>query len=44
MAIGQASGTAAAIAIEDGVTPRRVDVTKLRSLLLAQGALLTRQI
>ncbi len=35
--MGQAAGTAAAISIEDNVTPRNLDVTKLREQLVAQG-------
>ena len=33
MAMGQAAGTAAAIAIKDGTTPRKVDIPKLISTL-----------
>jgi len=35
---GQAAGTAAAIAVRDGVTPRNVDIRKLQALLRDQGA------
>lgn len=35
---GQAAGTAAAIAVRQGVSPRRVDVGTLRRVLLEQGA------
>jgi hypothetical protein len=37
-AIGQAAGTAAALAAKDGVQPRRLDVSRLQQALLAQGA------
>jgi len=40
MALGQAAGTAACLSIEDGVRPRKVNVTKLQQRLLAQGAVL----
>ena len=40
MAMGQAAGTAAAIAIRDDVPPRAVDVGALRERLAADGALL----
>jgi hypothetical protein len=40
MALGQAAGVAAAIAIDDGVTPRAVDVAKVQGQLLKQGAVL----
>ena len=40
MALGQAAGAAAAIAIQDGVPPRRVDITKLQLALLDQQAML----
>ena len=40
MVTGQAAGTAAAIAVRDGVTPRKVDVKKLQTLLKEQGAIL----
>ena len=42
-AMGQAAGTAAAIAIEWGVTPRKVPVPQLRELLVRQGAYLGKQ-
>jgi hypothetical protein len=38
MAMGEAAGTAAAVAVRDGVTPRQVDVAKVRGLI-AQGGL-----
>ncbi len=37
-AIGQAAGTAAALAAKEGVQPRRLDVSRLQQALLAQGA------
>ena len=40
MALGEAAGTAARIALEDGVMPSEVNVDKLRSELLANGACL----
>jgi len=39
MAIGQAAGTAAALAIKQGVSPRHLDVQALRQVLRADGAL-----
>ena len=39
MAIGQAAGTAAALAVGGGVRPRAVDVNGLRQALAADGAL-----
>jgi len=39
MAIGQAAGTAAALAIKQGVSPRHLDVQALRQALRADGAL-----
>jgi hypothetical protein len=36
---GQAAGTAAAVAVHDGVNPRQIDVKKLQALLREQGAL-----
>jgi len=38
MAIGQAAGTAAALSVRLGVTPRILDVTKLQRSLGKQGA------
>ena len=40
MAIGQAAGTAAAISAGERVSPRRLDIAKLRSVLRTQGAVL----
>lgn len=38
MATGEAAGTAAAVAVEEGITPRALDAARLRRRLLAQGA------
>ncbi len=40
MAVGQAAGLAAALSLQQGVTPRRLDVRVLQSALLEQGAYL----
>ncbi|MER6948162.1 FAD-dependent oxidoreductase [Nonomuraea sp. NPDC000554] len=40
MAMGQAAGTAAALAVEGSLDPAEIDVNVLRSRLLAEGALL----
>jgi hypothetical protein len=40
--MGQAAGTAADLALSDGVTPRRVDVAKLQARLERDGAYLGR--
>ena len=37
---GQAAGTAAAIAIKQGILPRNIDISVLRKMLEAQGAVL----
>jgi hypothetical protein len=37
MAIGQAAGVAAALAAEQGVAPRELDVPQLQAALIAQG-------
>jgi hypothetical protein len=37
MVMGEAAGTAAALSLEAGVAPRRVDVTVLQKRLIAQG-------
>ena len=42
MAIGQAAGTAAALAALQGVAPRQVEVARLQDALIAQGAELRR--
>ena len=39
IAIGQAAGTAAALALRDGVGPRDMDIDELRRVLRADGAL-----
>lgn len=38
MALGQAAGTAAAIAVRQGILPRNVNITELQTILEAQGA------
>jgi hypothetical protein len=40
MAMGQAAGTAAGLAIEAGATPRDVPADRLRARLAAGGAIL----
>lgn len=40
MVMGQAAGTAAALAVDGGVTPRNVDPSRLRDKLVAQGVVL----
>jgi hypothetical protein len=40
MATGEAAGTAAAIALEDGVAVKDVDVPRLQMRLREQGAIL----
>jgi hypothetical protein len=40
LCFGQAAGTAAAVALNEGATPRKVDIKKLQSLLIKQGVLL----
>ena len=40
MAIGQAAGTAAAMAVKNGGTPRTVDASALRAELVKNGACL----
>jgi hypothetical protein len=35
--MGQAAGTAAAVAVQDGVAPRQVDIRKVQSKLRAAG-------
>jgi hypothetical protein len=40
MAMGQAAGTAAALAVSGGLTPRALDASVLRARLLDDSALL----
>ena len=40
MAMGQAAGTAAALAVASGVTPRSIEAAVLRTRLAEDGALL----
>lgn len=40
MAVGEAAGRAAKIAVSEGIAPSRIDVEKLREKLLAEGAYL----
>ncbi len=40
MVLGQAAGTAAALAVREGNQPRRVDTAEVRQTLAAQGAIL----
>jgi hypothetical protein len=40
MAMGQAAGTAAHLALKDGTAPREVDIDRLQNLLVEQGAVL----
>ena len=40
--MGQAAGTAAALAVQNGLTPREVDVTQLQEKLESDGAYLGR--
>ncbi|MHB0997831.1 MAG: FAD-dependent oxidoreductase [Armatimonadota bacterium] len=40
IALGQAAGTAAAICVQDNLIPRAVDLVKLRTLLIEQGAII----
>jgi hypothetical protein len=40
IAMGEAAGTAAAIAIKQGISPRKVDYGILQSTLMKQGVLL----
>ena len=44
VAMGEAAGTAAAIAVADGVQPRKVDVGKLQRTLVAQNVWLPRDL
>ena len=43
MAIGQAAGSAAALALQKGIDPKQLDYSDLRPALLAGGACLDRQ-
>jgi hypothetical protein len=38
---GEAAGVAAALSIQDGVTPRHVDVKKVQSLLRERGGIIS---
>ena len=40
VATGEAAGTAAALALRDGVAPRDVDVKELRAALIQNGAVI----
>jgi hypothetical protein len=40
MALGEAAGVAARVALADGVAPSQVDVKKVQDALLANGAYL----
>ena len=40
MAMGEAAGVAAALAVKNGITPRTVDVTLLRKILTENGAII----
>jgi hypothetical protein len=42
MTLGQAAGTAAALSLFDGVTPRALDPQRLRARLIADGVDLRR--
>jgi hypothetical protein len=39
-AMGEAAGTAAALAAQSGIAPRTVDIGRLQKTLLSQGAYL----
>lgn len=41
MSMGHAAGIAAAISLDEGITPASVDIAKLREKLLSEGAVLT---
>lgn len=43
MGTGEAAGTAAAVSIRDGVTPRRVDVKKVQCVLRQNGGILSEE-
>ena len=40
MAMGEAAGTAAAMAVREGLTPKTIDVQKLRARLKKNGAII----
>jgi hypothetical protein len=40
MAMGEAAGVAAALAVKSGVEPRDVDISKLQAKLRANGAII----
>jgi hypothetical protein len=42
--MGEAAGTAAAIALKDGVQPRKVDIKKVQKRLLEQGVWLPKEV
>ena len=44
MVVGQAAGTAAAVAVKTGVTPREVNLTAVQSALRKQGVSLSTEI
>ena len=41
MAIGEAAGVGAALAVKQDISPRDVDVAQVREILLKAGAILT---
>ena len=43
MTMGQAAGTAAAMAVRAGVPPRKVTITELQTKLSEQGAILSQE-
>jgi len=43
MGTGEAAGTAAALSLQDGVTPRRLDVAKLQAVLRQNGGILSEE-
>jgi hypothetical protein len=42
--MGEAAGTAAAIALKDGVKPRKADIKKVQKKLLEQGVWLPNEV
>ena len=44
VAMGEAAGTAAAIALKDGVQPRKVDTKKVQKKLTEQGVSLPEEL